>query len=150
MYAKRTTVPVAQSQAEITECLRAAGASEVGTGWSMREAFLAFRIGQRNVKLLVPMPSEDELARTPSGKRRSEAQRTSAHEQVQRQRWRALALIVRAKLEAIELGATTLEREFLADLMLPTGRTFSEQIGHELTRVLDSGSMPPLLRAAVA
>ena len=54
---------------------------------------------------------------------RTAADQQSAWEQACRQRWRALLLIIRAKLEAAEAGISTLETEFLANIVLPDGRT---------------------------
>lgn len=145
-YAIRTNVPIEQSQAEIGELLRTSGADQLCTGWSNAAAFLAFSIGGRNIKLVVPMPPPCEFETTPSGRKRSAKQRQQAQEQAQRQRWRALMLIVKAKLEAIEIGASTLEREFLADLVLPTGDTVSEHLVEQgLERALNGGSNVRLL-----
>ena len=62
----------------------------------------------RRVQIMMVMPSVDDYAR--KARRTAAAQRT-AWEQVCRQRWRALLLIIRAKLEALESGITTLESE---------------------------------------
>lgn len=144
-YAIRTNVPIEQSQAEITEVLRRAGASQLCTGWSPVAAFLAFSVGGRSVKLLVPMPPPTAFELTDGGRKRGPRQRQQAQEQVQRQRWRALMLIVKAKLEAVEIGATTLDREFLADLVLPDGATVAQRLAPELEQALRGGDMPPLL-----
>ena len=47
-------------------------------------------------------------------------------EEACRQRCRALLLIIRAKLEAVESGITTLEIEFLANILLPDGGTVGQ------------------------
>lgn len=145
MYAQRTSVPIEQSQSEINETLRRAGASQLCTGWSPAAAFLAFSVGGRHVKLLVPMPPAAELDTTSSGRKRSPAQRQQAQEQVQRQRWRALMLIVKAKLEAIEVGASTLEREFMADLVLPSGATVGQALEGQIAQALAGASSQKLL-----
>ncbi len=145
-YAIRTNVPIEQSQSEIGEILRGAGADQLCTGWSNRAAFLAFSIGGRNVKLIVPMPPPCEFETTPGGRKRSAQQRQQAQAQCQRQRWRALMLIVKAKLEAIEIGASTLEREFLADLVMPNGATVSEHLVEQgLERALNGAAGVRLL-----
>jgi hypothetical protein len=51
-----------------------------------------------------------------------------AWEQVTRQRWRALALVIKAKLEAVTSGISTFEAEFLANTMLPDGRTVGDVV----------------------
>ncbi len=43
-----------------------------------------------------------------------------------RQQWRALVLVVKAKLEAIECGFTTFEDEFLATVIMKNGQTVGE------------------------
>lgn len=74
-------------------------------------------------------------------------------DQVARERWRALVLLVKAKLELVALGISTVEREFLADIALPDGRTVHEAMRELLQRAYETGDMPPLLgpeRGAVA
>lgn len=67
-----------------------------------------------------------------------------------RQRWRALALVIKAKLEAIESGITTVDAEFLAHLVLPDGRTYGEFALPQIDEVYRSGAMPPLLPGVAA
>ncbi len=87
--------------------------------------------------------------RTAVSSDRAEARRWSASdalwEQACRQRWRALALVVRGKLEAVEAGITTVEDEFLAHLVLPSGETFGEWAGPQLEAAYERGQMPALL-----
>ena len=67
-----------------------------------------------------------------------------------RQRWRALALVIKAKLEAVEADITTLEAEFLAHIALPSGATVGEWVGPQLDAVYGSGEMPALLPGGVS
>lgn len=61
---------------------------------------------------------------TPTGRRtRSDDAAEKAWEQATRQRWRALHLVVKAKLEAVESGITVFDDEFLAHIVLPDGGT---------------------------
>jgi hypothetical protein len=62
-----------------------------------------------------------------------------------RQRWRALALVIKAKLEAVEAGISSVEDEFLSFIMLPNGSTVGEWVQPQIERVYESGSMPALL-----
>ena len=84
---------------------------------------VAFSMSGRRVQIMLLMPPIDDYASTPRNARRTAAAQRSAWEQACRQRWRALLLIIRAKLEAVESGITTLESEFLANVMLPGGGT---------------------------
>ena len=70
-------------------------------------------------------------------------------EQAQRQRWRALLLVIKAKLEAIEAGIATFEDEFLAYTMLPSGETVGEWVSPQLDKVYEKGVMPATLRLAL-
>lgn len=51
----------------------------------------------------------------------------------------------KAKFEAIETGISTIEREFLADLLLPDGRSIEQFIIPQLQRAYERGGMPRLL-----
>ena len=42
-----------------------------------------------------------------------------SYDQACRQRWRALLLVIKAKLEAVTAGISTIETEFLANIVLP-------------------------------
>jgi hypothetical protein len=76
---------------------------------------------------------------------RTEAAVDSAMDQALRQRWRAMALIIKAKLEAVEAGIRTLEMEFLADTLLPDGRTVGQWSAPQIERSYQTGQMPPAL-----
>jgi len=65
--------------------------------------------------------------------------------QERRRRWRALLLVIKAKLEAVSSGISTLEREFLADVVLPNSKTVSEWLGPQMQALHQSGQMPTAL-----
>ncbi|MEL6908489.1 MAG: hypothetical protein AAFP22_23970, partial [Planctomycetota bacterium] len=87
---------------------------------------------------------EPEFAETATGRVRSDAARMKAWEQAQRQRWRALLLVVQAKLEAVECGISTFEQEFLAHIVLPNGSTVDEVLAPRIIEAVDAGNMPTL------
>ncbi len=58
---------------------------------------------------------------------------------------RTLEDVVKAKLEAVEAGISTLEREFLADIVLPSGQTFGAWAAPQLESAYANGRMPALL-----
>jgi len=68
-----------------------------------------------------------------------------AAEQACRQKWRALSLVVKAKLEAVESGITTFEDEFLAHIVLPNGQTVGEQALPRVREAYATGGNVPLL-----
>lgn len=68
-----------------------------------------------------------------------------AYEQACRQRWRALNLAVKAKLEAVSSGIASFEEEFLAHIVLPNGKTVGNLLVPQLGRAYLENKMPPLL-----
>lgn len=149
-YAEQTTVPVEKSKAEIERILLQHGASCFMSGWDTDRAYIAFEMQGRRVRFLLPIPDrqDPDFLFTPGRRlRRSQADAYRAWEQACRQRWRALYLVVRAKLEAVESGITTFQDEFLAHIVLPQGGTVGEWLSPQLGQAYATGKMPPLLPA---
>lgn len=147
-YAEKTSVPSDRSRAEIEKTLARYGADQFMYGWGIGEAVIAFRADGRNVKFVLPMPDRNakEFTHTPSrGTRRTESQAAEAFEQAVRQRWRALTLVIKAKLEAVEAGITVFEDEFLAHIMLPDGSTVGQWARPQLAIAYESNKMPALM-----
>jgi hypothetical protein len=146
IFARETVVSVEKSRAEIEATLRRYGATKFASGWEEERAAIGFHIGGRSVRFILPLPPESDFARHSRGVRTPQ-QRRVAWEQGCRQRWRALTLCIKAKLEAVSAGITTLEEEFLAHTVLPSGRTVWEEtrdIVAEHYRLGGAGG-PPLL-----
>lgn len=151
-YAENTSVSVEKSRIELDRMLAGAGATSRGVGSddAAGVAWVVFRLSDRHVKLSLPLPKLEQFKRAPIRSRvtwTSERQR-EAWEQACRSSWRALVLLVKAKLEAIHRGISTVEREFLADVYLSDGRTVHEALVTELQRMYVSGKMPALLGPA--
>lgn len=146
-YAATTSVPVARTRAELESLLVRFGADQFAYGLDAERWLIAFMVSGRQIRMILPRPkaSEPAITRTPTGNRRTPAQITTQLEQEERRRWRALLLVVKAKLTAVSDGISTVEREFLSDLMLPDGRTMGEWVGPQLEVVYGSGSMPALM-----
>ena len=147
-YASNTSVNSSQSRAEIERTLVRYGASSFMYGWDQEHAIIAFEMNDRRIKFLLPMPSKEEFRRTPSKRQlRSPAAVEKAYEQAVKQRWRALALVIKAKLEAVESGISVFENEFLAQIVLPNGGTVGDFMIPQIATAYESGAMPPLLPA---
>jgi hypothetical protein len=86
---------------------------------------------EREVRLEVPMPHELEAG--------SRAKADAAT----RQRWRALVLVLKAKLEAVASGISTLESEFLSGIVLPNGMTIGQAMLPRLSEAVASGRLLP-------
>lgn len=149
-YAQSTDVSADRSRSEIERTLSRYGANSFSYGWDDdgRElrAMVGFRLAERSIRFLVLMPSRDdeEFTQTETGRARKPAAAQKAFEQACRQRWRALALVVKAKLEAVESGISTFEEEFMAWVLLPNGRTVGEVLGPQINRHLAGGPVPRL------
>lgn len=128
-YAQDTKVPVERSRTELEQLITKHGAHQIliGTDSEQGLALVQFRIADRNVKMRF------EVSQKPQDARR---------------KWRQMLLITKAKLELVADGGSTIEREFLADVMLPNGATVGEALAPQLAGAYKSGKMPPLLGPA--
>jgi hypothetical protein len=150
-YAADTTVPADRSRAEIERTLTRYGASAFAYAWEGDRSIVGFKFEGRHIRLTLTMPARESFRRVPDKGRiggfrnRTDAQLETAYDQACRQRWRALALVVKAKLEAVESGISTLEREFLADVVLSEGQTVGEWIAPQLEVAYRNGGMPEML-----
>lgn len=144
-YAANTTVATERSRAEIEAILRRYGAASFGYAYDATGAKIGFELHGRRIRFLLPYPPVSEFSRTPTGKPRTRDSAATALDQALRQRWRALVLVIKAKLEAVEAGITTLEDEFLAHIVLPDGSTVGERTVPQIASAYSTGQMPPLL-----
>ena len=60
----------------------------------------------------------------------------------------ALLLVIKAKLEAVTAGISTIETEFLANIVLPYNTTAGDWMIPQIDQAYRTGQMPPLLSAA--
>ena len=147
-YAEKTSVAVSKSKAEIERTLGRYGADEFAYGWNRESATVGFRLCGKFVRfnLILPVRGEEAFTHTPTGKERSFAQAEKEWEQACRASWRALNLVIKAKLEAVECGITSFEEEFLAHLMLPNGETVGKTLIPQIeASYADGKTMPKLL-----
>jgi hypothetical protein len=147
-FAQDTSVSVERSRAEIERTLQKYGAEGFMYGWQGNRAAVQFDMNGRRIKFELPLPDPKakEFTHTPSrGTLRTAAQQHEAWEQACRQRWRALNLAIKAKLEAVECGITTFEAEFLSHIVLPNGGTVGEWMVPQIAAAYEHRKMPPML-----
>ncbi len=147
-YAEKTEVPADRSRGEIERTLERYGAKSFAYGWDEGRAIVGFQMGGRQIRILVPLPDRNarEFTHTPErGFKRTEKQARDAWDQEVRRRWRALGLVIKAKLEAVETGIATFEQEFLAYVVLPSGVTVGEYLAPQIEETYRTGRMPALL-----
>lgn len=122
-YAEDTKVPIAQSRAQIETMLKKAGATRIVTMDEALEGIVAFMLAGRLIRLRIAIPGD-------------------ASDQRRRAVWRAIGLVVKAKIEAVAQGITTVEQEWLAHVVLPDGSTVSDWVEPQLRLAYHQGRMP--------
>ena len=147
-YASHTTVAPEKSRAEIERVIRRYGATAFAYMGGPQGAAVAFQVNTRQVRFMLPLPDPKDKIFLPKRARTGRSRESAivaAYELAIRQRWRALALCIKAKLEAVAAGIVTFDEEFLAHLVLPGGKTMGEEYIPQLEGHFSGKSLPPLL-----
>lgn len=158
-YAEGTAVAVSKTKAELDELLMKHGATQraFAEDEDRGVAIVLFRLANRNVRLEVKLPELFEYSyatrsKWPTGaygwtEARRKAWSASKRDQGCREAWRRVLLVTKAKLELVADGTSSVEREFLADILLPNGQTVHQALAEKIESAYRDGSMPPLLPA---
>ena len=144
-YAANTNVSSELSRLEIEKTLIRYGAENFAYATTQGKAMIGFTMCERQIKFILPLPVLSEFSLTPTGRKRTENSRYEAWEQACRQRWRALNLVIKAKLEAVECGISVFEDEFMANIVLPGGQTVSDFMKPQIEQAYISGEVPKML-----
>lgn len=152
-YAKGTTVPIERSKGEIERLLMRYGAEGCASGWDRHKATIMFKANGRLVRFELPLPDPNDAQFTvkmyggrPTSKRRSPIEAQKLWDDEVKRLWRALALVIKAKLEAVQSGVSEFEREFLAYVVLPGGKTVGDWAKPQLERAYkNQAGLPALL-----
>jgi hypothetical protein len=135
-YAQRTTVSVDMTRAEIERTLRRYGASTFAYAMEAGRAVVMFEANARRIRFDLPLsPLKDSMT----------AASLKTGEQIHRQRWRALLLAIKSKLEAVECKIETFEEAFLAHVVLPDGSTVGQHAAKSIALAYSGNRMVPLL-----
>lgn len=145
-YAANTSVSSERSKAEIERMLTRYGATSFASGWQNDQAVIQFHMSERRIKFVLPLPAKatKEFTHSKRGPRREE-EAYKLWEKATRQRWRALALVVKAKLEAVETQIASFEDEFMAHIVMPDGKTVAEHARPMIAQAYKSGKVTALL-----
>lgn len=127
-YASGTSVSPEQTQAEITRVLLNYGAKDYMAGFRGNHAVIEFIMKTRHIRIAVLMPELKEF--------RDKRNPARAWEQAVRERWRQLLLILKARLEAVQSGIHSFEKEFFTDFVMPGGMTLYELASPKLDDLL--------------
>lgn len=151
-YAQSTSVSVEKSRAEIESTLTRYGATAFAYAWQGSRASIQFEAKDRRIRFMLPLPDKTERrfthakhARHYTEKPRTPEAALKEWEQACRQAWRALALVIKAKLEAVAAEITSFEDEFLAQIVLPDGKTVADHAKPEIAIAYQRGEMRPML-----
>lgn len=131
-YAKKSSVSPQKTRDDIEKTLVRYGAEGFAYGWQGKNVMIGFMLRDRRMQFVLPLPD--------AGNNKQK------HEQEIRSKWRALFLIIKAKLEAVESGITTLEDEFLAHIVLPGGETVGDWMKPQIDEAYRIGAVPQLLQ----
>lgn len=150
-YAQNTTVGTDKTISEIRNTLNRYGAVGFAFMEDAYSAQIAFEMKGRRVRFKVMMPEPKEYAEVRVSKYRNR-QRTpeelkTALDKASKQIYRALLLVVKAKLESVESGIESFDQAFMAHLILPSGQTVTEWMDPQRNQIWLNGKMPPLLAA---
>lgn len=148
-FAEGTSVPIERSKAEIETMLTRYGADQFVSGWAESEARIQFRANGRYVRFVLPIPAKTEKRFTHQArydwKSRTQGEALKAWEQELRRLWRALALVVKAKLEAVQSGIVGFEDEFMAHIVMPDGLTVADHARPMIAEAYKTGKVAALL-----
>lgn len=122
-YADRTTVAVEDTRNEIERTLTKYGASAFGFMANETSTMIMCKVKTRAIRLMLPKFKSVKM--NPNQLAREE-----------RRRWRALLLVIKAKLEAIQSGIATFEDEFLPYTVMADGKTVGEWAKPQLDRLI--------------
>lgn len=129
-YAINTSVPVAQTRNEIEYELKRFGATSFAYAMHQNKATILFQYDDRRVRFDLPLPDEANPAKTA---------------RMERCRWRALLLSVKAKLVSVETEIETFEEAFLAHVVLADGSRVGDAVRPAIEQQYKTGKIGPLL-----
>jgi hypothetical protein len=121
-FAARTKVPIGRSRDEIERLVKRYGAKGFASAWHEDTARIEFVAHDRRIRFTVKVPEK---------------------EQAGRQKWRALLLLVKAKLEAVDSRIVTFEEAFVGETVMSDGKTVWERTREPIR--LDYDGKPAVL-----
>ena len=134
-YASTTQVPVERSRAEIERLCMRHGCTQFmcGVDYENGTARVQFKAKERIIRFELTLPEKAKF------------RRDKDYEQASRSRWRALVLVLKAKLESVEAGIATFEEEFLPFIVMPNDLTVGAILIPMIDASYSTGLMPKQL-----
>lgn len=143
-FAKDTVVSPEKTLIEIQTTLKRYKAAKFAFGEDGKSLSIAFEMSGRRVRFAVPLPTYEDGRRQVNQFAKGEFDQKT-FDQAVRQRYRALLLCIKAKLESVESGIETFDEAFMAQILLPSGETIGEWAVPHINIAYETGAMPPLL-----
>jgi hypothetical protein len=134
-YAEGTKVSVDSSRGEITGILTKHGVQRMGWSSDPVQDQLVFELEGGTYRLNMVKPTLTEIRRDYPNAYDEQAKIDGEW----RRRWRANVLLLKAKLEFIDSGDTTIERELLPYRVLKGGKTVEEMLSNGGLPLLEAG-----------
>jgi hypothetical protein len=128
-YAEHTKVPVDQTKTEIERTLVRYGADRFAYFTEAGKAVIVFEAKDRRLRFDLPLPAGE----------------ADKDKKARRQKWRALLLCIKAKLESVSSGIESFEEAFLAHVVMPDGQTVSAHIQPRIAEAYEGGKMLALM-----
>ena len=128
-FAAKTKVPVDQTRSEIERTLARYGAKRFAYFTEQGRAIVIFEANDRRLRFDLPVPAGD----------------TEREQQTRRQKWRALLLAIKSKLESVQSGIETFEEAFLAHVVMPDGITVGQHARPRIASAYKGEPMQSLL-----
>jgi len=154
-YARGTVVAPEKSRADIERAIRSIGATSFVQGYDADRAAIEFAAKGRRLRFAIKMIDRNrpphEITHDKHGRLRSRSQVDALIDAEERRLWRALLLVIKAKIESVESGIETFDQAFLANIIVPGPdgvTTVGEYVSPALASAYERGArMPPLLGA---
>lgn len=143
-FAEGTDVSVDRSRTEIERMLRKEGATRIATMWESDYSMVVFESHGLRVRFEVHTPPLADFQFTEKGRKRDPRAMAAARESEERRLWRALAIVIKAKFEAVNSKVSEFRDEFLANIVLPNNETIGDWLLPQIAEI-KTGKMPPLL-----
>lgn len=128
-YAEHTKVPVEKTKTEIEQTLVRYGADRFAYFTESGKAVVVFEAKDRRLRFDLPLPAGE----------------TDKDQKARRQKWRALLLCIKAKLESVASGIESFEEAFLAHVVLNDGMTVYQHTQSRIALAYQGGEIPALL-----
>ena len=132
---RNTTVSAIHTRNEIEETLERYGADDFAYATQGNLATVIFAMEHRRIRFVLELPDPEDFHYTNHSPPRERSQRAQqeAHDRACRLRWRA-SLVIKAKLEGVTAGISTIETECLANILLPNNTTAGEWMLPQIDR----------------